>query len=273
MRRLIFFAGVAAFYLGLCFLHVRVAFAAAPPAYDGKPGIHAGQECVNLPDQAVMVWVPAGSFVMGSNDEEKVALIDEKPQHTVTLDGYWIYKNDVTVAQYQAYCQATGTAMPKDAPFWGWKKDHPMVMVTWTEARAYAQWAGGHLPSEAQWEKAARGTDGRSYPWGNAWDEDKCNTLQPYTTPVGSYPANASPYGCLDMAGNVWQWCEDRYRFDYYKTAPATNPTGAQTGDSHVMRGGSWKNGTPGYFRCACRNQIYFAYRLESLSFRCVILP
>ncbi len=166
---------VSLFCLGI--LHCRAVSAADLPIYDGKSGTQAGQECVNPKDRAVMVWVPAGAFLMGSSDDDKLAGRSEKPQRSVTVDGYWIYQNDVTVAQYQAYGQATGAAMPTEAPFWGWKSEHPMVMITWTEARAYAQWAGGHLPTEAQWEKAARGTDGRLYPWGDTWDENKCNNL------------------------------------------------------------------------------------------------
>ncbi len=118
-----------------------------------------------------MVRIPAGTFLMGSKAGE--GSDDEHPQHTVDLTGYWIYRTDVTVAQYRKFCTATGREMP-DAPDWGWQDDHPVVNVDWDDANAYADWAGAALPTEAQWEKAARGTDGRIYPWGNDWDATKC---------------------------------------------------------------------------------------------------
>jgi len=137
----------------------------------------------------------------------------------VNLDGYWIYKYEVTVAQYRKFCNETGSNMP-EAPSWGWQDDHPIVHVSWDNATAYTQWAGVRLPTEAQWEKAARGTDGRAYPWGNEWDATKCaNSVGQRlssTKPIGSYPSDTSPYGALDMAGNVWEWCADWYDGNYY---------------------------------------------------------
>jgi formylglycine-generating enzyme required for sulfatase activity len=133
------------------------------------------------------------------------------------------------------------------------------VNVSWDGAAAYAQWAGASLPTEAQWEKAARGTDGRVYPWGNAWDASKAQCSKEKwgdaKTPaaVGSFLTGASPFGCLDMAGNVWEWCADWYDAGYYKTASAKNPTGPATGTSRVLRGGSWSGDTPDDFRAAYR--------------------
>ena len=127
----------------------------------------AGATRINPKDGAVMVYVPAGEFVMGDDQMPR-----SSPRRTVTLDAFWIYKNDVTVAQYRKFCQATGRQMPQ-TPTWGWKDDHPVVNVTWDDAKAYCDWAGAALPTEAQWEKAARGTDGRMYPWGNEWDAGK----------------------------------------------------------------------------------------------------
>jgi formylglycine-generating enzyme required for sulfatase activity len=266
------------------------------PLYDGEPGEKIGDVRINSKDGAEMVWVPAGEFLMGSTDEEIAQLLKEnpgwkadwfareKPQRKVNLDGYWIYKNPVTVAQYRKFCEATGRKM-RDAPTWGWKDDHPIVNVTWHDATAYAKWAGGRLPTEAQWEKAARGTDGRRYPWGNDWPPpkgagnfaDKALTREApelakalseagfpplsdyddgyaYTSPVGSFPAGASPYGALDMAGNVWEWCEDWYGKDYYKSAPLTNPQGPGSGSYRVVRGGGWDSG--GYCRSAARDGL-----------------
>jgi len=248
-----------------------------PPAYDGKPGTTAGQQCVNPKDNAVMVWVPAGSFLMGSTDADEKAADIEKPQHTVDLDGYWIYQTAVTVAQYKAYCATIGEYLPKEAPAYGWHDTYPMVEVNWSEARAYAKWAGAKLPSEAQWEMAARGTDGRIYPWGNSWNKLNCcssvATKQSQPQPVGVFPNGASPYGCLDMAGNVYQWCEDWYGEKYYETSPTNNPPGPETGDFRVLLGGSWSDVKPLYFRCASRVFNTPTARDNSSGFRCVVSP
>ena len=241
-------------------------------------GTAAGEERTNSIDGATMVYVPAGEFVMGSSDDDKDAQPDEKPQHTVYLDAYSIYKNDVTVAQYRNFCTATGRAMPR-SPDWGWIDTHPIVNVSWDDATAYAAWAGAALPTEAQWEKAARGTDGRIYPWGNDWDATKCSNSvgdnhPGQTSPVGSFPAGASPYGCMDKAGNVWQWCADWYGADYYQHAPSRNPTGPETGYVRVLRGGSWNIYNFAYFfRGAYRNYYYNPHnRWTDVGFRCVSL-
>jgi len=222
---------------------------------------------INAVDGAEMVFVPAGDFTMGGSEDQITATYQaaeavvgsslprsemeaEGPQHKVSLDDYWIYKTPVTVSQYKKFTAATGHAMPT-APEWGWKDNHPIVNVTWNDAQAYAQWAGVRLPSEAQWEKAARGTDGRQYPWGNQWDETRlqCSKRAPSdagrTAAVGSFPKGASPYGALDMVGNVWQWCDDWYGAEYYKNSPERNPTGPESGSFRIMRGGSWRYGGP----------------------------
>jgi len=261
-----------------------------------QPPIHI-VERFNPTDGAVMVRVPAGKFRMGTSNapEAKEEMLqknwralgntllrtlrgeagsNEQPVHTVFLDTYWIYKNDVTVAQYRNYCKATGQQMPP-APPWGWHDDHPIVNVTWQDATDYAKWAGAALPTEAQWEKAARGTDGRIYPWGNDWDETKCsNSVDGNacgTSPVGSFPTGSSPYGCLDMVGNVWQWCADWYDEGYYKTSPTKNPSGPAIGRTRVLRGGSWDNNAPRNLRVTYR----YGYspppnRNSDLGFRCV---
>ena len=150
-----------------------------------------------------------------------------------------------------------------------------MVNINWEQAQAYCKWARGDLPTEAEWEKAARGTDGCIYPWGNDWDGNKCaNSVSPHkqssTIPVGSYPQGASPYGVLDMAGNVWEWCSDFYSSSYYGKAPARNPVNNYSSSRRVLRGGSWLDVLdPKWFRAAYR----YSYIPDSWSggrgFRC----
>ena len=249
--------------------HPPVIMAPRPAVVVPSRGPAAGAVRINPRDGAEMVYVPAGEFLMGSKDGE--AEPAERPQHKVYLDGSWMYKNDVTVAQYRSYCKATKRELP-DAPEWGWKDDHPMVNVTWDDAKAYCGWAGASLPTEAQWEKAARGTDGRKYPWGNGWDKTKANSDQSgleATTPVGSYPIGGSAYGCLDMAGNVFQWCADWYDENYYASSPARNPTGPVTGTYRVLRGGSWSFNSD-FCRSAIRYFYSPAYWYDSIGFRCV---
>ncbi len=181
-----------------------------------------------------MIYVPPGDFIMGTDEADMGHDHKWGPRHTHAMPyGYWIGRTDVTWRQYLAFCAATGHAEPS-APDWGRKDDHPVVNVTWEDANAYCDWAGLRLPTEAEWEKAARGADGRKYPWGNEWDGSKCNHGRAsggdasdgfeYTSPVGAFPNGASPYGALDMAGNVYQFCDGWYE-----------PT-----LSRVCRGGSW---------------------------------
>ncbi|MGH7295300.1 MAG: formylglycine-generating enzyme family protein, partial [Polyangiaceae bacterium] len=188
-----------------------------------------------------MVYVPAGDFIMGTDDTASY-FSDAHPRHTHPMpNGTYIGRNDVTWAQYLAFCNATGRARP-EAPRWGIQRDHPVVNVSWDDAVAFCTWAGLRLPSEAEWEKAARGTDGRKYPWGN---DDPTSSLCMYysrdgTSPVGSHPAGASPCGALDMAGNVWQWCADWYDRNAYKryaNGDTSPPTGSR---DRVRRGCSW---------------------------------
>jgi len=232
---------------------------------------------INPKDGAEIVLIPAGPFLMGSAETDKSAFPLERPQRTVSLDAYYIYKNDVTVAQYRKFCEATGHPMPRQPDF-GWHDNDPIVNVNWPGARAYAQWAGAMLPTEAQWEKAARGTDGRRYPWGDEWDATKCQSSTKYgdaghPVAVGSFPAGASPYGVLDMAGNVRQWCADWYDKDYYRAAPALNPTGPEDGTSRVKRGSSWIENSPRIFRTAVRASSQPDTLSPLVSFRCVMRP
>ena len=227
---------------------------AAEVAPEAKPvvakiRITGKSTAINERDGAELMWIPSGEFLRGSPPGKGGN--DERPQKTISLDGYWIYKTPVTLAQYQTFCTAAGK---KFEPTWGQgmhadpKGDDGAyaVLVSWYEADTYAKAMGAALPSEAQWEKAARGTDGREYPWGNDWDPAKCvsmeETVYRYSAgfrPVGSYPAGASPYGALDMAGNILEWVADWYDAEAYRSAAAKNPTGPATGIHKVLRGGS----------------------------------
>jgi formylglycine-generating enzyme required for sulfatase activity len=221
-----------------------------------------------------MVLVPAGPFAMG---EETGDIRGNNPRHTVRLSEYWIYEDLVTVAQYRRFCRATGRAMPP-APVFnaGWRKaDHPIVDVTWADAAAYAKWAHGELPTEAQWEKAARGTEARKFPWGDSWDDSPCaNSVHEAlsgTAPSGSFPAGASPYGCRDMAGNVWEWCKDWYNRETWRADHGADPQGPAEGLFRVMRGGSWNMPYVFYFRTSFRAAADPASAVATRGFRIVV--
>jgi len=235
----------------------------------------------------VMVYVPADEFLMGSSDADGQAQDDEKPQHTVYLDGYWIDRTEVTNAQYRKCVEAGACREPGcwdednyNAP------DQPVVCVSWDGAQAYAAWVGGRLPTEAEWEKAARGTDGRIYPWGDEFDGTRLNYCDrncekdlkdtsaddsyALTAPVGRYLSGASPYGVLDMAGNVWEWVADRYDAEYYARSPARNPQGPNSGGFRVIRGGAFLNEVR-FVRCAVRGWYFPFVRNGYIGFRLVV--
>ncbi|HNT53812.1 MAG TPA: SUMF1/EgtB/PvdO family nonheme iron enzyme [Anaerolineaceae bacterium] len=233
-----------------------------------------------------LIHIPAGEFRMGSDIQvDKYAAYDELRQHPVLLPDYWIGWSPVTNAQYAAYIQAAEGRIPS-----GWlngrpprtKLNHPVVDVKWREAMAFCDWLGQlcgypvRLPTEAEWEKAARGTDARIYPWGDpAPDGTRGNFAEKLgnggTTPVGSYsPKGDSFYKCVDMAGNVWEWCADRYDQNYYKNSPLQDPPGPDTGNERVVRGGSYSF-SPRNARCASRSKYNPEVRLDDLGFRVVL--
>ena len=232
-----------------------------------------------------MVLIPAGEFLMGSPAGSD-GLPDEQPQRSIFVGSVFLDRHEVTNEQYQAFVSAANHRMPENnnpastlwsnqAPMPGIER-HPVVNVSWNDAVAYCHWNGKRLPTEAEWEKAARGTDGRRYPWGNQWDIHLTNSASYWagrtiefdsgadweafwvkgegakiakekglngevlTMPVGSFPAAASPYGLVDMAGNAAEWVQDWYDPNYYRSAPLTNPAGPVRGAIKSMRGGSW---------------------------------
>ena len=238
------------------------------------------------------VHIPAGTFLMGSTDEQvKQVIADglpedvakrEQPQDTIELSEYFIGKYPVTNAEYQAFVRDIGHRLPHD---WGGedypegKGDYPVVEVSWFDAVAYCQWLSEmtgqtyRLPTEAEWEKAARGTDGWIYPWGNEWDETKLNSREGGpggTTPVGQYsPGGDSPYGAADMAGNVWEWTQSVYKDYPYHLEDGREDLEAE--GLRMLRGGGFADGTWGV-RCACRNWDYPAPRSDDRGFRVVLV-
>jgi formylglycine-generating enzyme required for sulfatase activity len=197
------------------------------------------------PPAGAMVSIPAGEFTMGSQDGDA----DERPVHKVQLNAFSIDVYEVTVGQYEEFLRSGEAHVPLDWNTMNQSRYHklPVANIDWADAVAYCKWAGKRLPTEAEWEKAARGTDGRLYPWGN----DPPTPLHANygktgahnygaLVPVGTLEAGKSPYGVYDMAGNVWEWVSDWYDSDYYKNSPQQNPEGLPTGGFKVIRGGSW---------------------------------
>ncbi len=231
-----------------------------------------------------MVYVPAGEFIMGSDPDVDPMTdeLDELPQHKVFLDAYFIDKHEVSNADYTQFVEATGH---RNSIFWDNPKfnhpDQPVVGVTWGDVSAYAEWIGKRLLTEAEWEKAARGTDGRIWPWGNEFDPTKCNFddegkfdghLDGFATaaPVKSFEQGASPYGALNMAGNVAEWVADWFGMEYYAVSPAENPKGPPTSGmgKKSWRGASWFAGSE-QMRCAFREYDDIVASGQILGFRC----
>jgi serine/threonine protein kinase len=245
--------------------------------------IDTGSTKTSQQDGMVLVSVSAGDFIMGSSPKmqadmlalceqcDPTSITDQSPQRSISLDAFWIYRTEVTLAQFQNFVESQnyrtsaekkGSSLVFDRainkyvtkPGASWLKpdgnpidvdryaNYPVTQVSWQDARAYCSWAGGRLPTEAEWEKAARGVDGRFFPWGNARPNDQLlnyDLVNDRPVSVMSYPDGASPFGAFDMAGNVWEWVNDWYA-ESYNAGETRNPTGPLSGDGHVMRGGSW---------------------------------
>jgi formylglycine-generating enzyme required for sulfatase activity len=245
-----------------------------------------------------LVYVPAGKFLMGALEYDENSDQDEIPLHEVELSAFWIDQTEVTNSMFAAFLNQKGNIKEGDVPWLevdspdamisvqGVKwvpeegfENYPVYEVTWHGAQAYCEWVGRRLPTEAEWEKAARGAEGLIYPWGNTepecglanfWDGNKICADGP--APVGSYPAGASAYGVLDLAGNVWEWVADWYSENYYKSSPATDPSGPANGSTKVVRGGAWESG-PRNLRASDRNSDAPNAARYRLGFRCALTP
>ncbi|MFQ5455390.1 MAG: formylglycine-generating enzyme family protein [Nitrospirota bacterium] len=251
-----------------------------------KKGEMAISKKADIPDG--MVLVPAGKFIMGSNKTDKEGksleygtvkplFMDEHPEHEVHLDAYYIDKYEVTNAQYKRFIDETGAFPP-----FGWKGrtfpegrgNYPMTTVNWYQAKRFCEWMGKRLPTEEEWEKAARGTKGSEYPWGNKFDKTKANTGESMIgdlAPVGSFESGKSVYGVYDMAGNVWEWVED-----WYKTYPDSDYESERFGEKYkVIRGGSWGGvghyAIPHFYRSAYRFYAIPENAFSETGFRCAM--
>jgi formylglycine-generating enzyme required for sulfatase activity len=226
---------------------------------------------------ASMATVPEGYFWMGVDGT--IGLEDERPRHRVWLDAYAMDRYEVATARYAAFLSATGRTPPL---FWDQVDlavhgDRPVVGVDWEDADAYCRWTGKRLPTEAEWEKAARGTDERRYPWGSQSPTAELANFalgarfsySQVLMPVGAYERGRSPYGIYDLAGNVWEWVQDWYGGDYYERSPERNPTGPEQGQFKVLRGGSWSE-LPKYLLTYGRFKLPPATRNSYIGFRCV---
>lgn len=227
---------------------------------------------MNPTDGQALVLVPAGPFTMGGDKRDQAA----NPPHQVDLPAFYIGRYEVTVAQFVACCRALN-AQPDRAFLSHNRNDKdPVRLITWPQANAYCQWAGLRLPTEAEWEKAARGTDTRRLPWGNGWDSALLNSSDkgskdPYVgvAPVGSFPGGASPYGCLDMAGNVMEWTSSLY-FTYPYTA-ADGREDQNAGGERVLRGGSYCSGGSATCNTTARARQETGAHIWDAGFRCAI--
>jgi formylglycine-generating enzyme required for sulfatase activity len=233
-----------------------------------------GEQAISA--ETPMVEIPAGQFAMGSDGVR--ALEDERPVHRVWLDRFSMDLYEVATAQYAEFLIATQRPAP-----WQWNSvdlsqshDRPVIGVDWSDADAYCQWKGKRLPTEAEWEKSARGTEGRLYPWGDQFpSKDLANfalgarfSYSQVLMPVQSYEQGKSPYGLYHMAGNVWEWVQDWYAVNYYEVSPERNPQGPEQGQFKVLRGGSWSD-LPKYLLTYGRFKLPPETRNSYTGFRC----
>jgi len=259
----------------LWILPLLAAAVAAQTQETGAPlraGSAAGESAVNPRDGGRVVWVPAGQFTQGSTDGEA----DERPPRKVTISrGFWVYEAEITNAQYGKYLEANpGRPKPQ---FWDDPRfnapDQPVVGIGWEEATAFARWAGGRLPTEAEWEYTARGPENRSFPWGRENPNPEFAVFgkdfkMDRPAPVGSHTAGASWCNALDMAGNVWEWTADAY--GPYSGDAVTDPQGVGAGKERVVRGGCWAH-DPKEMRGANREKLQTGCRDRVLGFRIVV--
>ena len=242
------------------------------------PTLGVGSTQISPRDGMVLLYVPAGQFRMGFPGQES----DEKPVHPVTLDAFWIDQTEVTNAMYAlcvsdgecerpgSFSSATRRSYYSNPEF----NEYPVIFVSWTDAHAYCEWAGRRLPTEAEWEKAARGKDQRSYPWGEEIDCSRANYFDGTklctgdTAAVKSYETGKSPYDLYDMAGNVWEWVADWYNPDYYDISSVTNPPGPTSGNLRVVRGGGWDD-THFLTRSSNRGSYAPIGKVNNRGFRC----
>lgn len=252
-----------------------------------KNGATASVDMLKGKDGAPMILIPAGPFLMGSND----GLPNERPEHTVTLNAFYIDQFEVTAGRYQKFIESAKHDLP---PTWDDEAAHamgdlPAVGMSWMDAAAYCKWAGRRLPTEAEWEKAARGTDGRRYPWGHmqpfvdianynrgVWVSEAI-TLVPVNSGLegmsvrhGLKEGGKSPYGLFHMAGNAAEWVADWYERDFYQKSPDKNPIGPASGEKRVMRGGSWAD-LPTALRVTARFSAEPDFEERTIGFRCAV--
>jgi formylglycine-generating enzyme required for sulfatase activity len=237
-----------------------------------------------------MILIPGGHFTMGAGAEDRDAKQNERPQRKVYAGPFYIYRYEVTNGMFRRFVAATGYK-----PLGRWQsfdrpglESHPAIYVTYRDAIAYCRWAGVSLPTEAQWEKAARGTDGRRYPWGSQWNPSYCNNRDlrdpallkkaaPVaggrgTLPVGAVAADKSPYGVMDMGGNINEWCRDWYDPACYRKGGTADPAGPEKGTERVLRGGGWSL-PPHRSRCSSRWSGDVESPLDDYGFRCAAGP
>ena len=240
-------------------------------------GSNEKAESAHFPDR-LMILVPAGEFTMGSFGGDP----DEQPVHKVYVGAFFMDKHQLTVSQYARFLDATHHDSPPEWTIMNKQtnQSRPVANVDWVDADAYCKWAGKRLPTEAEWEKAARGTDGRVYPWGNepptrfhantgkhVWSNHSA------LSPVGTFEEGKSPYGIYDMAGNVWEWVSDWYDPEYYQTSPPQNPSGPRRGSHKVVRGGSWGSNGITDLRSSDREIHVPSFRGFGTGFRCAQTP